>query len=533
MIRTNLRWLGAAVMACNLALMGPGSLLANDKNDKNDHGHGQGDPNDFPTKTPIKHIVVIFQENRSFDHYFGTYPVAQPNLDGSVYFQGAKPNTPSVNGLTPGLLTHNPNSFQPFRLDRSQNLTCDLNHDYTPEQLAFDHGLMDKFPENTSPAAGCPQANLKQYGTGITMGYYDGNTITGLWNYAQFYALNDNHYGTTFGPSTPGALNLVSGQTWGVDKSINTGGDVVSDSVVGDPDPFYDDCSGSEQVGMISTNKNVGDLLNAKQITWGWFEGGFKPTSTSGGKAVCGATQHRLDGVSVASYSPHHEPFQYYASTSNPHHLPPSSVAMIGHTDQANHQYDISDFWNAALAGNLPAVSYLKAPRAQDGHPNNSTSLDEQQFLVNTINALQSLDEWNEIAVVITWDDSDGWYDHQLGQIVNQSSTTADALTGTSSCGTGTNALGGFQGRCGYGPRIPLLVISGWAKKNSVDSTLADFSSILRFIEDNWGLGQIADSFDALAGPLTNMFDFQHFRQNQIFLDPITGEVVAIQDNQQ
>ena len=206
---------------------------------------------------------------------------------------------------------------------------------------------------------------------------------------------------------------------------------------------------------------------------------------------------------------------------------------MIGHTDQANHQYDISDFWNAALAGNLPAVSYLKAPRAQDGHPNNSTSLDEQQFLVNTINALQSLDEWNEIAVVITWDDSDGWYDHQLGQIVNQSSTTADALTGTSSCGTGTNALGGFQGRCGYGPRIPLLVISGWAKKNSVDSTLADFSSILRFIEDNWGLGQIADSFDALAGPLTNMFDFQHFRQNQIFLDPITGEVVAIQDNQQ
>ncbi len=534
MIRKSLRWLGAAVMACNLALVGPGTLLADGQHAHGqDQSHGHGDPNDFPTQTPIKHIVVIFQENVSFDHYFGTYPNAQPNLDGSVYFQGAKPNTPTVNGLTPALLTHNPNSIQPLRLDRSQNLTCDMNHDYTPEQLAFDAGLMDKFPENTSPASGCPQANLKQLGAGITMGYYDGNTVTGLWNYAQFYALNDNSYGTTFGPSTPGALNLISGQTWGADSSaeINTGSDVVADTVIGDADPFYDDCSGKEQVGMISTNKNVGDLMNAKGITWGWFEGGFKPTSTSSGKAVCGASQVRLDGVSVGSYSPHHEPFQYYASTSNPHHLPPTSVTMIGHTDQANHQYDLSDFWNAALSGNLPAVSFLKAPRAQDGHPGNSTPLDEQQFLVNTINALQSLDEWNETAVIINWDDSDGWYDHQLGQIVNQSSTTADALTGEGLCGTGKDALGGFQGRCGYGPRIPLQVMSGWAKKNFVDSTLTDQSSILRFIEDNWGLGQIADSFDALAGPLTNMFDFRHFRQEQIFLDPITGQVLSIQAN--
>ena len=530
MIRTSLRWLGAAFMASNLALAGPGTLAADGP--RAHHDRGPGDPNDFPTQTPIKHLVVIFQENVSLDHYFGTYPNAKPNLDGSVYFLGAKPDTPTVNGLTPGLLTHNPNSTQPFRLDRSQNLTCDMNHDYTPEQLAFDGGLMDKFPENTSPAGGCPQANLVQYGTGITMGYYDGNTVTALWNYAQFFALSDNSYGTTFGPSTPGALNLISGQTWGVDKSINTGGDVVADSVIGDPDPLFDDCSGNEQVSMLASNKNVGDLLNAKEITWGWFQGGFKPTSAPGViPAVCAATLARLDGVVVKSYSPHHEPFQYYASTSNPHHLPPTSVAMIGQTDQANHQYDLSDFWNAALAGNLPAVSFLKAPRAQDGHPNNSTPLDEQQFLVTTINALESLQEWNETAVVIEWDDSDGWYDHQLGQIVNQSATPADALTGPGMCGTGANALGGFQARCGWGPRIPLQIVSGWAKKNFVDHAFTDQSSILRFIEDNWDLGQINDSFDALAGPLTNMFDFKHFRDILVFLDPITGQVVSIQAN--
>jgi phospholipase C len=520
MIRKHLRWLTAGVLACNLTLMTPFSAFAG-KNGK--------DGDDFKSDTPIKHLVVIFQENVSFDHYFGTYPHAEPNLDKSLYFH-AKSGTPTVNGLNIGLLTHNPNSVQPFRLDRSQNHTCDMNHDYTPEQQAVDAGLMDKFVEFAGTA--CTDANEVSLGKGIVMGYYDGNVVTALWNYAQYFAMNDNSYGTVFGPSTPGALNLISGQTWGVDPAaqINTGGDVVADSVIGDPDPFYDDCSGSEQVGMLSTNKNVGDLLTAKGITWGWFQGGFKPTGTDPvtGKVLCKATTTRLDGTVVAAYSPHHEPFQYYKSTSNQKHLPPTSVSMIGFTDQANHQYDLSDFWNAAFSGNLPAVSFLKANRAQDGHANNSTPLDEQVFLVDTINKLQSQSEWKEIAVVIAWDDSDGWYDHQMGPIVNQSATTADALSGPGLCGTGTNALGGFQARCGYGPRLPLQVVSPWAKKNFVDGTLTDQSSILRFIEDNWDLGRIGDgSFDTIAGPINNMFDFNHRRHDKVFLDTLTGQVVA------
>ena len=102
----------------------------------------------------------------------------------------------------------------PFRLDRSQNLTDDQDHDYTPEQQAFDHGLMDAFPEFTG-TAGPPPASPPDHGdtTGLVMGYYDGNTVTALWNYAQHYAMNDNSYDTNFGPSTDGALNLISGQT--------------------------------------------------------------------------------------------------------------------------------------------------------------------------------------------------------------------------------------------------------------------------------------------------------------------------------
>src|SRR5579872_4295100 len=362
------------------------------------------------TRTPIKHVVVIFQENISYDHYFGTYPNAV-NPPGEPNFTSLA-NTPQSNGLTPTLLTHNPNLYNPFRLDPKHlgNLiTCDEDHNYKDEQEAYNGGLLDKFVQFTG--IGEVDNGVVKCGSGtngnLTMGYYDGNTVTGLWNYAQHFAMGDNSFDTEFGPSTPGAVDLISGETGGA-----TDGSIGGGAVIGDPDAAFDDCSGSTTVAM--TGKNIGDILNEKGITWGWFEGGFKPTgTTSGGKAICGATTPRTatDNVQVAAYSAHHEPFQYYQSTSNPHHLAPTSVSMIGQTDQANHQYDLSDFWNAVNAGNMPAVSFLKAARAQDGHPANSDPLDEQVFLASTINKLENTPEWSSTAVFILYDDSDGWYD--------------------------------------------------------------------------------------------------------------------------
>ena len=115
----------------------------------------------------------------------------------------------------------------------------------------------------------------------------------------------------------------------------------------------------------------------------------------------------------MADYSPHHNPFEYYKSTANPKHLPPSSEAMIGQTDQANHQYDLSDFYTTLKDGNMPAVSYLKAAEYQDAHPGYSDPLDEQHFIVNTVNQIEQSKFWKSTAIVITYDDSDGWYDHQ------------------------------------------------------------------------------------------------------------------------
>ena len=491
------------------------------------------------TRTPVKHVVVLFDENISFDHYFGTYPDAA-NTDGSPF--QARPGTPKVNGLSKHLLKHNPNSYNPERLTHAQALTCDQNHGYLPEQQAFNGGKMDMFVQFTQ-TDNC----TGEYGPpGIVMDYFDGNTVTGLWNYAQNYAMSDNNYDTNFGPSTPGALNVISGSDGdGYAVSPSTGQPVadpgtVSDlnskglgTIYGDLDPAFDDCSDASHTSTnpvgVMTGKNIGDLLNQRHVTWGWFQGGFAPTSTnSAGYAVCGSSHTNIGGATVADYSPHHNPFEYYKSTANPKHLPPSSEAMIGRTDQANHEYDLSDFYTTLKDGNMPAVSYLKAAEYQDAHPGYSDPLDEQNFIVNTVNQIEQSKFWKSTAIVITYDDSDGWYDHQNSPRVNGSNTTEDAAV----CTTAPVRIGDTPDRCGYGPRLPLVVISPYTRENYVSHNLTDQSSVVKFIEDNWVGGQSVGpgSFDKIAGSLDGrggVLDFwtrPHF--DPVILNPTTGEVV-------
>jgi phospholipase C len=516
-------WVGLAAVAAAATAVGAATAAPGER----EAGHGG------PTATPIQHVVVIFQENVSFDHYFGTYPAAA-NTDGSKFV--AKPRTPKVNGLSRDLLTHNPNKGNPQRLGPAQALTCDQDHDYGNEQKAFNGGKMDKFVEYTDVES-CSPPDVSA--PNLVMDYYDGNTVTGMWNYAQNFAMSDNSFNTVFGPSTPGALNLVSGQTHG-GYAVDPSGKKVTDPKVvsspdangigtdiGDPDPAFDDCANTKN-HLAMTGTNVGDLLSRKNVSWGWFQGGFRPTSAGAGKAVCGSTHKNIGGGSSTDYNPHHEPFQYYESTANPHHVAPSSVGAIGHQDQANHQYDLTDFDATLHTGNLPAVSFLKAANYQDGHAGYSDPIDEQHFVVDTINKLQRSPEWKSTAVVIAYDDSDGWYDHVMPPIVNSSHDKAnDALNGPGVCGKG-QPLGGYQDRCGYGPRLPLLVVSPYAKTNFVDHSVTDQTSVLKFIEDNWHTGRIGDgSFDERAGSLNPMFDFAgRGRAEKLFLDPATGQPI-------
>lgn len=482
--------------------------------------------------TPIEHLVIIFNENRSFDHYFARYPHAL-NPPGEPRFTPSH-IIPSINGLaiSSALMTDNPNLVNPFRLNRTQVLSCSQNHTYTGLQEAYNGGLLDKFVRYADPIQNDPSSKSYCDPT-LAMGYYDGNTVTALWNYAQRFAMSDNFYTSTFGSSLPGHINLISGQTHGAGSQENIPGKIINGTIIGNANPVYDDCSrGDALTNMLG--KNVGDLLNDKNITWGWFQGGFKPsiyTNSSDGnniKAICDTVHRNIAGKNITDYISYLNPFQFYSSTANPHHLPPTSVEMIGHTDQANHQYDLSDFWNAAESGNLPAVSFIKPASYQNGHPDTSGPLDEQAFLVNAINRLQQLKEWKNMAIIITYDESGGWYDHVMPPIVSQSNDPLhDRLLGLNHL-CGKALAGNYQDRCGYGPRLPFLIISPWSKVNFVDHEITDQSSILRFIEDNWDIGRIGDqSLDVKAGSLGNMFDFTlNPRMGKLLLTQGSGTVI-------
>jgi phospholipase C len=537
--------------------------------DQDDHGR-----DDTFTATPIKHLVVIYNENRSFDHYFATYPNAG-NPTGEIPFK-PKPHTPQVNNLAnANLLTNNPNftnpangtgAANPFRLDRTQANTKSQNHNYTPEQEAYDNGKADLFPKFTGRGTA---GGVGAFGTnGQVMGYFDGNTVTGMWNYAQNFAMNDNAYTDTYGPSTPGALEVVSGQTNGVQNVITAiPTSTISDgqgglTAIGDTDPANDMCSSTASTFKL-TGKNIGDLLNQKQISWGGFMGGFNLTlANSNGTTGCARSTFSSNvGNTITDYVPHHAWFQYFASTANPTHARPSSIEAVGHTfeanshavDPANHQYDLDDFYAAVKAGNFPAVSYIKMPAYQDGHPGNSDPLDEQVGTVDLINFLQTQPQWRDTAIIITYDDSDGWYDHAYATPTSASyDPTADQVNGPGLCGAGADeqpqplGVAGkpVNGRCGPGTRVPFLVISPFAKKNFVSHERISQASVVRFIEDNWLHGQRlgGGAFDASAGSIMDMFDFDGGQggfgfgfgnqTNQLFLDPNAGTVVSAPDGQ-
>ncbi|MFL9949408.1 alkaline phosphatase family protein [Paraburkholderia agricolaris] len=540
------------------------------------------------TATPIKHVVVIFGENVSFDHYFATYPQAS-NPVGEPQFTAAA-GTPTVNNLANNnLITANPNALStspntagrtvgsvavaglglpaadllPFRLDRSQANTSSQNHAYAAEQLAYNNGAMDSFPLFTAAGSTIAGSTGAFATKGQVLGYFDGNTVTAMWNYAQNFALNQNAYTDTYGPSTPGAIEVVSGQNNGVVVTGGTSANAIPDStggftLVGDLDPTGDACTitakSSPTAAMSSANKNIGDLLNAKGLTWGGFMGGFNlSTVNANGTTGCArSTFSQVLNATKADYVQHHNWFQYYPTTANLAHTRPTSTTVIGMTDPldnsatpVHHQYDTDDFFAAVKAGNYPSVSFLKAPAISDGHPGNSDPIDEQAFVTKVINFLQQQPDWKNTAVIIAYDDSDGWYDHRFMAPKNSSfdSTTAqsaggvtvagtDNLSGTGQC-TATGAVqpqgvngGAVNGRCGPGTRTPFIVVSPWAKVNFVDDTPITQASVVKFIEDNWLGGQRLGngSFDAAAGSIMNMFNFSGSGNNPtVYLDQNLG----------
>ncbi|GAA3120819.1 hypothetical protein GCM10017687_38170 [Streptomyces echinatus] len=375
---------------------------------------------------------------------------------------------------------------------------------------------------------------------GLVMDYYDGNTVTALWNYAQHYALSDRSFSSTYGPSTPGAINLVSRQHTRRDlrrpghrqADVQAGPYAVKSpdsrgvgTMINDPDPAFDDCSNKDHTGSNALaamrGRNIGHLLNARNVTWGWFQGGFRPSTpwngTAGSHAKCRTAHANVGGATVVDYSPHHNPFAYYKSTANPHHLPPKNVAEIGHAGRANHNYDLIRLLRRAQGGAAPGRQ-LRQGRPVPGRPRGSSDpLDEQHFLVKQINAIQSAPQWRSTAIVVAYDDSDGWYDHayvapkkrlhgHLARLQRQGDRQPRLPEGAEGRPAATRTA------AAPGTRQPLLVISPYSKVNKVDHTLTNQASVIRFHRGQLAHRPHRRPFLRRHGRLapTGMFDFAH-----------------------
>ncbi len=499
--------------------------------------------NSADTKTPIKHLVIIYDENQSFDHLFGTYPYAE-NTDGTSFCpqpgtaglpgSGENVNTELDAGLVPdttlaapitkgGCATYqgitpnpeasasppvanpaapNPNEYQPQRIPDTAAVTCDNNHSYTPEEEAVDGGKMDKFVQFTS--ANCTIPGATGSSPGIGMDYFDGNTDTGLWNYAQHYGMSDNSWDATFGPTMIGSLNMFGATSY----SSITGSTYISNT-----NPVWDDIDG--QSGEMGGN-NIGTLMNERGVSWGWFEEGFQTPS---------ASDSNVNGHSSAMFGSIYDTPDWWQATSNEDHTASAANNEIGFNGPANHQYDTPEFFES-LEGKdgaaLPAVSFLCADVVRTGHPSSSDPLDEQEWIESDVNAIQKSAYWPSTAIVIEYDDSDGYYDHQPPTILNSSNTGNDSAICSEAHAAGVPELGNQSNRCGPSQRLPFLVISPYAKANHVDHELITQDSTLKFIENNWGLPKIGPAtFDNLPqlGDLESFFDWSHPQQSETLLD--------------
>jgi phospholipase C len=312
--------------------------------------------------------------------------------------------------------------------------TADLTHDQPHYSGSWDNGKMDKFAFKEGDLA------MQYYDTSLSGLTTDKKQygISNLWSYAQQYALSDNFYMSAMNSEPAQELYMVA-------ATVHSNHNAAAL-------PFYDPCSAYEQqkqgAGTISvpmTETNVGDQLTAKQIPWTFYQTNFANSQNG----TC------LD------YVPQENPFQYFTSTENS-------------SDIQN--FTMSGFKSVLNNGSLPAVVWITPDGAHDMHPGGGNILDGIEWLDQLVQAVKSSSAWPNTAIVVLWDESGGWYDHVPPPQLSD---------------TDTVTLPGGQG---FGMRVPVMIISPYAKTNYISHQQMDFVSILRFIQWNWNLGQFSDA---------------------------------------
>ena len=427
-----------------------------------------------PEAVPIDHLIVVFMENRPFDHLYGLFPganglrspgayIAQTDSDGKPYATlphvvNSWADPPTVDTRFPADLPNEPFLIEQFaplgEIDPSPE------HRFYQHQLQVNGGRMDRYVVWSATG-------------GLPLGYFDTEKLP-LYPYAREFTLCDNFFTAAWGGSMLNHIWLIAGSTplWpdapetqiakpvfdsaGVLVDLAEDGNVTPDGYcVNDVQPFYPPYDANTAVVDRMPPQlapTVGDRLSAARVSWAWYAGGWDDA---------------VAGRPAATFEFHHQPFSYFA---------PYGEGMPGR----QHLQDETAFLASLSDGSLPSVSFIKPLGIFDEHAGYSTVENAEQHAVDLIEAVRASSFWDRSAIIVTYDDFGGWYDHVAPPPID---------------------------RWGPGGRVPAIIISPWAHNGFVDHTPYDHTSILKFIAWRWGLAPLGPR-DAMAWNLLPAFDF-------------------------
>ena len=418
----------------------------------------------------IDHVVVLFQENWSFDSLLGKFPGAnglayaasalpQSDKNGNVYAV-LPPSLGPDNKPDPRIPRDLPNA--PFDLAKYVPPTEKAGnpiHLYYQNQLQIDGGKNDRFVAWTNVG-------------GLVMSYYDASDFP-LGRIAKQFTLADDFFMGAFGGSflnhfwlvcactpewkdAPQALRAVVDDRGMMvkDGAVTPDGYVVNTSyTVNTPHPAR--IKDPTHLMPNQTLPTIGERLSEKGISWAWYSGGWNDA---------------LAGHPHPVFQYHHQPFAYFAAYAD------------GTDARKKHLLDEEEFWKAVKEGTLPAVSFVKPIGPLNEHPGYADLMSGQEHIAKMIAAIMASPQWKSTAIIVTYDENGGRWDHVAPPVAD---------------------------RWGPGTRVPAVIVSPYAKRGYVDHTPYDTTSILRFIEKRWGLAPLGTR-DASVNDLTNAFDFNN-----------------------
>jgi phospholipase C len=422
----------------------------------------------------IKHVIVIYLENWSFDGLFGRFPGANGHANAGASVQQVKKDGTPYETLPQPLFQGKPDMRIPSGLPVAPydlapyvppgELTDNLVHLFYQEQYQINGGRMDRFVAWNDSGG--------DHG-GLAMGYYDATSMP-LGRLARAYTLCDNFFHSAFGGSWFNHMWLISARTplWreapqsmraqldkdGVlipgtrqDAEVTPEGFVVN-TVFAATGPSPKNVPKANLL-PLQTAPTIGDRLSERGVSWAWYSGGWNET---------------LAGRPPKLFQYHHQPFAYFARYAK------------GTPGRKRHLKDESEFFRALTAGTLPAVSFVKPLGDFNEHPGYATLAAGQEHLARLVHAVQRSRYWPEALIIITFDEHGGRWDHVAPPVID---------------------------RWGPGSRVPTVIVSPFAKKSYVDSTQYETVSILKFIATRWRLKPLTER-DANANDLTNALEF-------------------------